>query len=469
MSSYRPVQTILSAQEPFKVTRNPLESYHMLEAAAQGDLPRIAQLLESGVNVDTPDATGRTALHLGSAEGHLEIVQYLIKHGSAINAKDRGGRDAVQEAARNGQKEIIQILLHAGAEWTPKVISELEESVLTFAFLGYWKAMLKLINVGISPSCVDYQGNTPLHLAAQKGRCIVVENLLRLKVEPNMLNLRGETPLSIALSNGNIRLATILLEGGAYDSTGTKDPKESLDKSKKRSHPGLRCKSFAIIQTCPTPIARALLRKSSIKPLLRPMSSLFYCDIVGFTELSSRLTAAQVSQLLTILIKAFDRLAYLHGVQKVDVVGDAYIAAANFTEEQPEDHAARLARFAIAAVAAARAIPIDPDDDAAAAAAAAVGRLQLRVGMHSGPCKAIVVNRGAPKYTLIGKAACIAARMESSCAPGRIQCSAACARLIAKQGHDIGLRPRSVTRTCPRFLRFPRRLKQAFDVLWLTA
>ena len=105
LSSYHPVQTILSAQEPFKVTRNPLESYHMLEAAAQGDLPRIAQLLESGVNVDTPDATGRTALHLGSAEGHLEIVQYLIKHGSAINAKDRGGRDAVQEAARNGQKK----------------------------------------------------------------------------------------------------------------------------------------------------------------------------------------------------------------------------------------------------------------------------------------------------------------------------------------------------------------------------
>ena len=33
-------------------------------------------------------------------------------------------------------------------------------------------------------------------------------------------------------------------------------------------------------------------------------------------------------------MQAFDRLAYVHGVQKVDVIGDAYIAAANLTEEQ---------------------------------------------------------------------------------------------------------------------------------------
>ncbi len=38
---------------------------------------------------------------------------------------------------------------------------------------------------------------------------------------------------------------------------------------------------------------------------------------------------------------------YLHGVQKVDVVGDTCIAATNFTENQPDEHAARIARFAI--------------------------------------------------------------------------------------------------------------------------
>ena len=418
-----------------------LASYNMLDAAAQGDLSQIAHLLRKGVDVDVSDATGRTALHLASAEGHFKLVQYLIENGCAMNMKDRFGRDAIQEAARNGHAEIVRTLVLAGAEWSRKSISELEEAMLTYAYLGHLTDLLKLVDVGISPRCIDYLGNTPLHLAAQEGHCIVAENLLRLKAEPNTPNLKGDTPYSIALRNGKTQMAEIFSKVGEYHIPARK---KSLDGASKICRASSGGASFTIIQACPTPIAHALLNNGCIEPLSRPMASLFYCDIVGFTELSSRLTADQVSQLLSTLIKALDRLAYLHGVQKVDVVGDAYIAAANFTEEQPEDHAARLARFAIAAVAAAHAIPIDPDD-AAAAAAARAGRLQLRVGMHSGPCKAIVVNRGAPKYTLIGKAACIAARMESSGSPGRIQCSAACARLVAKQGHDIELRPRSVT------------------------
>ena len=62
--------------------------------------------------------------------------------------------------------------------------------------------------------------------------------------------------------------------------------------------------------------------------------------------------------------------------------------------------------------------------------------------MHCGPCTAIVTNRCAPKYSLIGKTARVAARMESGGAAGLIQCSAAAARLIARQAHDIEVRPR---------------------------
>jgi hypothetical protein len=43
---------------------------------------------------------------------------------------------------------------------------------------------------------------------------------------------------------------------------------------------------------------------------------------------------AQVSRMMTRLVTKFDRLAHIHGVQKVDVFGDAYIAAANLTEAE---------------------------------------------------------------------------------------------------------------------------------------
>ena len=87
-----------------------------------------------------------------------------------------------------------------------------------------------------------------------------------------------------------------------------------------------------------------MLDGREVEPISTSMSSIFYSDIVGFTQISSKLSADKVARMLNNLFKRLDRLAYLHGVQKVDVGGDAYIAATNFTEDQPDDHAARLAR-----------------------------------------------------------------------------------------------------------------------------
>ena len=190
------------------------------------------------------------------------------------------------------------------------------------------------------------------------------------------------------------------------------------------------------MQACPPPIANAAINGKQIQPISRPSASLFFSDVVGFTTISSSLSPDKVSRMLDNLFKRLDRLAYLHGVQKVDVVGDAYIAATNFTEDQAEDHAARLARFAIDAVAAAQAVPGDEEDPGRH------GFLQVRVGLHSGAVTGIVGERGALKYTLVGEAVGVASRMESSGAAGRIQCSAAMAGLIGEQAHDVVVRRR---------------------------
>eukprot|EP00291_Cryptomonas_curvata_P019333 CAMPEP_0172163278 /NCGR_PEP_ID=MMETSP1050-20130122/7180_1 /TAXON_ID=233186 /ORGANISM="Cryptomonas curvata, Strain CCAP979/52" /LENGTH=305 /DNA_ID=CAMNT_0012833445 /DNA_START=51 /DNA_END=964 /DNA_ORIENTATION=+ len=164
--------------------------------------------------------------------------------------------------------------------------------------------------------------------------------------------------------------------------------------------------AFAMIEALPPPIALARLQGHAPSPVSRSCASLFYSDIAGFTTLSSSLTACGVARLLDDLFRRFDWLAYLHGVQKVDVVGDAYIAATNFTEEQAGDHAARLARFALDAVRAAAEIPSDP-------ARPDSPGLHIRVGIHSGPVCGAVVGPNAVRYTLIGETAVVAAAMES--------------------------------------------------------
>lgn len=125
-----------------------------------------------------------------------------------------------------------------------------------------------------------------------------------------------------------------------------------------------------------------------------------------------------------------DTLADEHCVHKLETIGDAFLAATNLLAPQP-DHAARMARFALAAAASARATLVDE-------AQPSLGALEIRVGLNSGPCMAVVIGRRNPKYTLFGDTVNVASRMESTSVPGRVQCSRRTAELAREQ--DAGLR-----------------------------
>ena len=91
-----------------------------------------------------------------------------------------------------------------------------------------------------------------------------------------------------------------------------------------------------------------------------------------------------------------------------------------------------MARFSVAAMRVARRTLVDPDDPSR-------GYLQIRAGLHSGPCTACIVGLKNPKYTLLGDTINTASRMESTSAPGQIQCSSVTADLIRAQDAGVQL------------------------------
>jgi Ankyrin repeat len=72
------------------------------------------------------------------------------------------------------------------------------------------EALARLTAVGVDPGTADYDGRTPLHLAAAEGQPEVVSYLLALGADPQPRDRWGGTPPSDAEANGHTHVADLL-------------------------------------------------------------------------------------------------------------------------------------------------------------------------------------------------------------------------------------------------------------------
>lgn len=83
--------------------------------AASGDLDRVRELLEKGVDPNGVDENRITALHMAADRGNLEIVQLLLNSGANVNAQDINEDTPLHNAALCGHREVVSLLLDKGA------------------------------------------------------------------------------------------------------------------------------------------------------------------------------------------------------------------------------------------------------------------------------------------------------------------------------------------------------------------
>ncbi|KAK9682305.1 hypothetical protein RND81_10G064300 [Saponaria officinalis] len=93
--------------------------------------------------------------------------------------------------------------------------AELALKVNNTAYYGDLYQLKSFVRAGADPKKTDYDGRSPLHLAASRGHEDIVQFLIQEGVDVNVLDNFGTTPLMEAVKNGHDKVADLLRKKGA--------------------------------------------------------------------------------------------------------------------------------------------------------------------------------------------------------------------------------------------------------------
>lgn len=177
-----------------------------------------------------------------------------------------------------------------------------------------------------------------------------------------------------------------------------------------------------LLSILPAPIANRLKAGEQRIADKFPDVTVLFADLVGFTRLSSSMTAAQVAEMLNDLFTAFDEAARELGAEKIKTIGDAYMAVGGLSIPQA-DHPRQMVKLAVRLVEITRQFGARHGFD-----------LRLRVGVNTGPVVAGVIGREKFIYDVWGDTVNLASRMESLGLPDTIQMTRPVFENLAEEG-----------------------------------
>jgi class 3 adenylate cyclase len=170
-----------------------------------------------------------------------------------------------------------------------------------------------------------------------------------------------------------------------------------------------------LLNILPSEVAEELKEKGYTTAKSFDEVTILFSDIKGFTHVAENMTAQALVKEIDTYFSAFDHIMQRYGLEKIKTIGDAYIAAGGL----PEQNLATTEKVVQAAIAMQNIVEdlkkerIDKN----------LPYFELRIGIHTGPVVAGVVGIKKFQYDVWGDTVNLAARMEQSGEPGKINIS----------------------------------------------
>lgn len=198
--------------------------------ASKEDIVKL--LVEKGANVNHRAFSGTTALHEACRAGHISIVKTLLDSGADHKLRDMHGETPLLTAALNNRPSSLQELIVRGADVRDVIsIAPLTATERVGAGPLHLVArpnqgqhderclqclLLEYLRRGYSVNNRDSRMNTPLHLAIQAQRVLVVKMLIDAGANLDAMNSDGKRPLSMMLDDPSFAKVITELNATGY-------------------------------------------------------------------------------------------------------------------------------------------------------------------------------------------------------------------------------------------------------------
>jgi ankyrin repeat protein len=218
----------------------------LMQAAYNGDLRTMRQLISQGADVNEVNSVGFPALFYAAGatrtgpkpKGSTDAVNLLIKHAAKVNIKSKNGYTALMAACDNENAESAASLVAHGANVSAQTVDG--ESPLDIAATRLQPEIVALlVEHGANVNSTDKFGSTPLISAVSASPYVdmrspedattiiqqrslefaralkITKLLLENKADANMKDQNGKSALSTAVNESNAILVRTLLDHDA--------------------------------------------------------------------------------------------------------------------------------------------------------------------------------------------------------------------------------------------------------------
>lgn len=184
-------------------------------AAHWGDEATIDVLLRAGANANAANDYGATPLWLASARGAAGVVNRLLKAGARPDIALPSGETPLMAAARAGAVDVFPLLLAAGAPIDARETTRGQTALMWAIAERQVEAARTCIERGADVRAGSLGGFTPLMFAAREGDLDTARRLLARGADVNAVSSDGRTALLVAVVRGHVEFAEALLSQGA--------------------------------------------------------------------------------------------------------------------------------------------------------------------------------------------------------------------------------------------------------------